>query len=224
MSNLDRESLMTRNLFIDCGGYDGCSVVQFLNERPEFDVVSFEPNPNFHKYYRFLPTQLIPKAVTTHDGTVELRIDPVDGNGSSIVPAKNVVNNRQLENEECPAIQVPAIDLSRYIRDVSATTSYLVLKLDVEGAEYEILPRLIEDGTIDLVDELLIEFHWDKCGVSKSVHEQLRRDVERRTPVTEWDAEGIATYRRSRRRKIRRDLAVLSLWVKRFAAIHIKGR
>lgn len=210
---------MRRKLFVDCGGYDGCSVIQFLSERPDFDVISFEPNPEFRKYYRLLPTKLIAKAVTTHDGSVDLILDPIDGNGSSIISAKDVVNNRSFGNDDCPTIQVPSVDLSRFLREVATTTNYLVLKLDVEGAEYEILPKMLDNGTIDLVDELLIEFHWDKCGVPEARHEQLRHDLEKRTRVAEWDAEGIATYRRSRRHKARRGLAVLSLWAKRAVAL-----
>ena len=67
-----------KRIFIDCGGHDGCSVVQFLSGRPDFSCVTFEPNEVMSPYYRFLPTRLVKKAVSTHDGTVEFIVDQND--------------------------------------------------------------------------------------------------------------------------------------------------
>jgi hypothetical protein len=48
-----------------------------------------------------------------------------------------------------------------------------VLKVDIEGAEYEVLPALLADGIE--IDQILIEFHdrWVEGIPSKAVHEAL---------------------------------------------------
>ncbi|HAG34218.1 MAG TPA: hypothetical protein DCL12_02595, partial [Cryomorphaceae bacterium] len=48
-----------------------------------------------------------------------------------------------------------------------------VLKIDIEGAEYEVLPALLADGIE--IDQILIEFHdrWVEGIPSKAVHEAL---------------------------------------------------
>jgi FkbM family methyltransferase len=48
-----------------------------------------------------------------------------------------------------------------------------ILKVDIEGAEYDVLPALLADG-ID-IDQILIEFHdrWVAGTPSKAVHEAL---------------------------------------------------
>ena len=35
----------------------------------------------------------------------------------------------------------------------------IIMKMDIEGAEYDLLLHLIKDGTLDLVDIMAIEYH-----------------------------------------------------------------
>lgn len=77
-------------LFIDCGGYDGCSVIKFLIEHDNYDCITFEPNPDLWHYYNGIPTNLIKKAVSTYDGEIELLIDPIDADGSSYIKEKKL--------------------------------------------------------------------------------------------------------------------------------------
>ena len=50
---------------------------------------------------------------------------------------------------------------SKFIRDLKKD-NYIILKLDVEGAEYEILNHLIDENTFSLIDEFHGEFHPGK--------------------------------------------------------------
>jgi hypothetical protein len=43
---------------------------------------------------------------------------------------------------------------------------YVVMKMDVEGTELDLIPRLFDTGAICLVDEVFLECHynrWQKC-------------------------------------------------------------
>lgn len=175
-------------LFIDCGGYDGCSSLQFLMKRPHFDCVTFEPNPELWRYYRGLPTRLIKKAVYTYTGKVIFTIDPVDQDGSSVIPSKRIDYDRTVSNDDCPRIEVPCINLSSFVRRMSRRYRSIVLKLDIEGAEYEILEMMLDDGTIDIIDTLYCEFHVGKMDVSSSRHTSLVTRLKERVSVHDWDA------------------------------------
>lgn len=48
-----------KGIFIDCGGYDGCSAVKFIANNPSFEAITFEPNPELWPYYNSVPTTLI---------------------------------------------------------------------------------------------------------------------------------------------------------------------
>ena len=54
--------------------------------------------------------------------------------------------------------KVQAIDLKKWLLDNLSEENYNVLKVDVEGAEYHILPKLLEsDKLISMIDEWKIE-------------------------------------------------------------------
>lgn len=214
---LDRAQ-MPRRIFIDCGGHDGCSVVKFLSERPDFECVTFEPNPVFRRYYRFLPTDLRQSAVTTYDGRIEMLLDPVDADGSSILDNKKIDAKNFISNDQCPRLTVNAVDLSRFIEQSISRDDYVVLKLDVEGAEYAIIDRLVDTGTIEFVDELFVEFHGEKLGMSERNHSLAVSRVGEHVSPKHWDARPYAVYRRGLRAYVvRAGLIVRILW-KRFIA------
>lgn len=56
-----------------------------------------------------------------------------------------------------------ATDLLRIIRSVDGEKS-VVLKLDAEGAEYVILPKIISEGLAPKLERLLVEWHCRECG------------------------------------------------------------
>jgi FkbM family methyltransferase len=204
-----------KRIFIDCGGHDGCSVVQFLSGRPDFSCVTFEPNEVMSPYYRFLPTRLVKKAVSTHDGTVEFIVDPLDGDGSSILEGKDVVYDGSLANTECPRVVVGCVDLSSFVKAHVRPEDYLVLKIDVEGAEYGILEKMLQDGTVSLIDEFYAEFHWEKCGVSQAVHDQLVAKLQQHFEVIDWDAGALSVHGKGWKSAVRRAAMVSWIWIRR---------
>lgn len=197
------------SIFIDCGGYDGCSAIKFLLRNPSFEVVSFESNPELWDYYIGLPTRLIKKAVFTHNGTAPFVIDPLDADGSSLIPEKRIDFHGKVKNEDCPVIEVLCEDLSAFVKDASETHSRVVLKLDVEGAEYAILEKMLAEKTLGLVETLYCEFHWKKMGLERHMHDQILEEVQAvlgEDGVKPWDAQEFSCHSRDassyRRRKV----------------------
>lgn len=177
-----------RCLFIDCGGYDGCSAMMFLLTHPHYDCVSFEPNPELWHYYDDIPTQLVPKAAYTYDGEISFTIDPVDFDGSTVMEGKRVDVDGNVPDAECPVMTVPCVDLSAFVREASGRYDRIVLKLDVEGAEYDILEKMLADGTIEHIEKLYCEFHDQKMPMEPGRHERVVSQVREHVPVEEWDA------------------------------------
>src|SRR6202035_2855296 len=65
--------------------------------------------------------------------------------------------------------EVAAIDFSRWLKEMVArhteagdSKPFVVVKMDVEGAEYAVLEELVDNGTITLVSELMLEFHTER--------------------------------------------------------------
>lgn len=61
---------------------------------------------------------------------------------------------------------VQGLDIAEWLRNVAGEDDLLIVKMDVEGAEYDLLPKLVDTGVICLVDELFLECHynrWQRC-------------------------------------------------------------
>jgi FkbM family methyltransferase len=193
-----------RNIFIDCGGYDGCSVVKFMLERPDYECYSFEPNPELHHYFRFLPTTLIPAAVHSSSGTQSLTLDPIDANGSSLLKEKQIDSRGRIKNSECPTIQVQSIVLSEWILSNLDPKDYICLKLDIEGSEYDVIADLLNSGAIRFIDEIYVEFHYDKANIPVERHNFILEKLnEALTPIP-WDAHYYGIHKRAMTRTVLR--------------------
>ncbi len=183
-----RHDLPKDKVFLDCGGYDGCSAIMFLLKNPDFDCITFEPNPALWHFYPDIPTDLQRKAVHVFDGEIDLILDPVDGDGSSIMAGKRVDPTGEIANEDCPVLTVPCVDLARVIDELAERYREIVLKLDVEGAEYGILERLLETGAIDRISKLHCEFHGHKMELEEGRHDALLERLQNRVSTASWDA------------------------------------
>lgn len=133
---------------IDCGGWRGTSVA-LLRKRFKHHIYTFEPNPRFKNKYNFENHTLIRKAVWIYDGEIDFYLNTIDGTGSSIIDKPNTTRK----------IKVPCIDFSKWVLELNDD---IILKMDIEGAEYKVLSKMIDDGSINRVKELLVELHHDK--------------------------------------------------------------
>eukprot|EP00824_Muranothrix_gubernata_P006883 TRINITY_DN18862_c0_g1_i4.p1 TRINITY_DN18862_c0_g1~~TRINITY_DN18862_c0_g1_i4.p1 ORF type:complete len:277 (-),score=41.29 TRINITY_DN18862_c0_g1_i4:9-812(-) len=67
-----------------------------------------------------------------------------------------------------------AVDFPRLLHETCRMQDFCVIKMDIEGAEWTVLPKMEEKGVHSLVDELLVEIHfqdphmapfgWNKFG------------------------------------------------------------
>ena len=58
--------------------------------------------------------------------------------------------------------QVPLLNFSRWLQQHVAAEDFVVVKMDIEGSEYEVLPSLLRSRAITLIDELLLEVHYNR--------------------------------------------------------------
>lgn len=58
--------------------------------------------------------------------------------------------------------EVQGLDVSEWIRSMVREEDFLVVKMDVEGAETDLVPKMVDTGAICLVDELFLECHYNR--------------------------------------------------------------
>ena len=92
--------------------------------------------------------------------------------GSSVYKNKNTGN---LDREH--PVKMPCIDFSNYLKALIKEDDNLIIKMNIEGAEYKILERLIEEKTINLINDLYVSFHYVKIELPEARHLKLVRDL-----------------------------------------------
>ena len=99
--------------------------------------------------------------------------------------SKNLYEVEKLESEKLvfekttKPIKVPCVDFSKWILDTFKIDDYIILKINIEGAEYPVLNKMIKDGSIKYIDKLIIAFHSHKItSITKEEHDKLFKKLK----------------------------------------------
>jgi FkbM family methyltransferase len=120
------------------------------------------------------------KAAWIEDGEIEFaRVRGLRGWDSTVMRAKNAKGEWTGAGE---IVRVPCFDFSAWLRTLPEPP---VVKLDIEGAEFPVLEKLVADGTDAHVAELLVEWHDDKMPDFAERRASLLAAL--RCPVAPWE-------------------------------------
>ena len=143
-------------------------------------VHAFEPNPHacavLRKRFEHNPRVKVHEAaVHISDGTLRLYLHENSvqdeiywSNGSSLLADKPNVSGERF-------VEARTIDLAAFIDALPGRVR--LLKMDIEGAEVEVLRRLIEAGSLDKVDVLFVETHERKMPWLAPVTAKLKEEL-----------------------------------------------
>lgn len=154
--------------FIDLGAYTGDTVREFQNwvqliDKPEnWTVHSFEPNPNLHdqmiRVSRDYNNVIFDNsAAWIADGFIEFAADQSDTPmGSTVMQGKHAIWDIS------PRMRVKCFDFSQWLKKTFNENDHVIVKMDIEGAEFPVLEKMIKDHSITIPKLLLVEFHANK--------------------------------------------------------------
>jgi FkbM family methyltransferase len=199
----------SRRGVIDLGANDGrgLAVLKQLPPAAATVVVAFEFNAGFGPVLRNmlarLPNgELQQAAAWTHGQGVDVELQmpgrpsaprrsdsierPDNATGSSVVVGGEALNRRS----KCAAAawcsagsrreHVPSLDLAAWLKRRFCVADLLVVKLDIEGGEWELLDHLTRSGAAQLIDHLAVEWH---------LGQRARRLSKERTRLKAWQSQ-----------------------------------
>lgn len=173
-------NLQRGDLVIDCGANVG-KTVNLVAQRG-VEVHAFEPNRHafeiLNKKFKYRKeVHCHHKAVSDQDGWINLfyHINADDdevkfSTGSSVLVDKPNVTRDKFE-------EVESIDLSKFINNLRRPVK--ILKIDIEGAEIQVLEKMIKDQTLHWVENLFVEFHDRKMPHLNQASMRLRHELGR---------------------------------------------
>ncbi|KNA08766.1 hypothetical protein SOVF_159520 [Spinacia oleracea] len=180
LSSMVDISFKPRYAYIDVGARSyGSSIGSWFNERypkqnKTFEDFAIEADKSFHRELQAKKgVKLLPYAAWVRNETLFFEINRE--------PTKTIeVNKRNRGNRGMGRIQpvqssinfegnvdkIRGFDFAEWLKGEFEERDFVVVKMDVEGTEFQLIPRLIETGAICLIDEMFLECHynrWQKC-------------------------------------------------------------
>jgi FkbM family methyltransferase len=171
-----------RAVFVDCG-FNTCKVLKGFIEflPPEFRFFGFELQEDLLENARAVEKAHADRiagleiaAVAAKDGVVSYSRSKGSGvnyrGGTSI--SKDYLIGR-LMNEQ---IEVRSIDFSAWLGRTVDANDFVVVKMDIEGAEYDVLEKLIADDHLRFINVLMVEFHARNFAQDLVVETEARQN------------------------------------------------
>lgn len=188
-----------KTIFVDCGtnlgqGYTNLTKTLALSND---QIYMFEPSKYCYeklveKYSQYPNFHINQKAVWNKNETRILNIEfcPIEngfyGGATNILMENFKILDRDmgLMNEWPPKVsdEVECIDLSEFISTNIDLNENIILKLDIEGAEYEVIDKMIDDDVLRHINTIAVEWHphmrKDECkDISYYVDEFRRHNI-----------------------------------------------
>jgi len=159
---------MSRKAFLNCGANKGNDILLFREEfGNDYEIFAFEPEPRCFEYLnKFDNINHISSAISTQDGKTSFYEGEYTVSGTLRNDKKTFMSGRSYE--------VNTIDFSRWLRENFLPDDEVICLFNIEGGEYDILPRLFADGSANLIDKFYIEFHLNRLrDITEEDHKKL---------------------------------------------------
>lgn len=154
-------------IFIDLGAANGNSFQQFLQNSygpiyncpsGQWEAILVEANPQFTPYLDSIQTQYQNQvhsysstAAYMCQGRTSFSIDPD--------AAHNHWGSSMKREFGGITVTVPTVNVIQLIAENTIHADWVILKVDIEGAEYDILPCLANYPNVRLIDRMYLEEH-----------------------------------------------------------------
>lgn len=164
-----------RYVYVDVGARSyGSSIAswfkkQYPKQNKTFEIYAIEADKHFHEQYKNKKgVTLLPYAawVKNESLSFEINQDPGDKNvekGRGMGRIQSVKSSGGIVSD---VDKIQGFDFAEWLKSTVTEKDFVVMKMDVEGTEFDLIPRLIKTGAICLIDEIFLECHynrWQKC-------------------------------------------------------------
>jgi FkbM family methyltransferase len=145
--------LNSKSLVFDVGGYEG-NFSQKIIDKFSCKVFIFEPMKSYYN--------LIEKRFSTNDNVILYNFGLSKLTEDIKIFHSDDASSMFKESESYEIINVK--NITDFIKE-SNISKIDLLKLNIEGSEYDVLEKLIEDDLIGIIDNIQVQFHSfiDNC-------------------------------------------------------------
>lgn len=167
-----------KKIFIDCGThlFQGfCDFAEKYNVDETWECFSFEANPNTFEMsqenYKTLTENWklnlkhFNKAVSNKE--CKIKVNCSKDSLGYVSQGSNILDNPPIYDKQWKSdfyyseneYYVDSVDFSKFLFDVASTDDFVLVKMDIEGAEFDVIESIIETGAYKLINDFYCEFH-----------------------------------------------------------------
>jgi len=176
LSSMVDISFKDRYVYVDVGARSYGSSIgswfrkQYPKQNKTFHVYAIEADRTFHQEYGLKKgVTLLPYAAWVRNESLVFEInrgpgEKVEGKGRGMGRIQPLQSSGGFDGGEVE--KIPGFDFADWLKNTVSKNDFVVMKMDVEGTEFDLIPRLFETGAICLVDEIFLECHynrWQRC-------------------------------------------------------------
>lgn len=187
-------------VFIDCGSNKGQGVRSFIEKYniDEYWIIElYEPNPlcdlknNIADLNNSLNISIYDCAIFDYNGKIKFSQFLENDEGSSVncLMSKGVCSdvNHPSYRKHDTIIEVECKDLSDVLSRYNKN-DFIVVKLDIEGAEFSTLRKLLKTNSIEKINDLCVEWHtaYVNNEDDSSCNELKTKITEKGINLYEW--------------------------------------
>jgi FkbM family methyltransferase len=185
----------SRYVFIDLGANKGDSIRNFLGytsnalggklsklisidqvRSKKWLIYAFEANPYFDTNLQDLKEEVENEghhvflykqtAAWIYDGKIDFYLDTVNRMNDFWGSSLNV-KHPDVEKSGKHKINISCVDVARIIKQYNEN-DFMVVKMDIEGAEYELLIDFLKKDVYNLIDYITVEYHQELSTIQRA--------------------------------------------------------
>jgi FkbM family methyltransferase len=154
---------------IDCGSNIGISILFFKKLFPQARIIGFEPDLKTFELLSRNVTENGLSGVSLHNAAVSSKTGEVAFFSDSLRPG-SLIMSTVMERTAGNSRQVPCVALSGFVKDSAID----LLKMDIEGAEMDVMLELEAAGVLQNIKAMALEFHHHIKPEEERFPEMLR--------------------------------------------------
>ncbi|KAK1437024.1 hypothetical protein QVD17_02809 [Tagetes erecta] len=163
-------SFKTSYVYIDVGAKSyGTSIGSWFKrvypkQNKPFKIFAIEADKQFHQEYRSKKkVTLLPFAAWVRNESLFFEInrlpnDSSEERGSGMGRVQSAHTSTTFMGD---INKIQGFDFADWVKNSFGEKDFVVVKMDVEGREFDLIAKMVESGAICLIDELFLECHYD---------------------------------------------------------------
>lgn len=180
-----------RRIYVDLGANIGDTVDAFARKNPAWDIYAFEPNPalaeRLRARFKSQPRiSIVDAAAAAADGTAQFYLGMDSDQSSTLLTDKKHVPNWRVDYSRAETVRT--VDFAQWLAANTKPGDKIIVKMDIEGAEYDVLEKLIRSGLLRRIRKLKVEWHVDRypAQVTQERHDRIKEEVARQVHLIPW--------------------------------------